>query len=112
MNAFRTSASNFNIKQVANKVSAINGLSIIDIIRRILCANVTLLKALPENVEFSFNIAALAETWFDVNNAHVCLSDGFDLYQWCRKNWKDVGVLCQCYTFCTFLKITYSILNH
>ena len=49
-------------------------------------ANFTQLRALQENVEFSFGIAALVETWLDINNAHVCLLDGFDLYQWCRKN--------------------------
>ena len=62
LNDFKTNASYFTKEQFANIIHKRNGSSIIHIHHKSLCANVTQLKALLENLEFSFEVIALTET--------------------------------------------------
>ena len=60
-----------------------------------LFANFTHLKALLENLEFSFGVIALTKTWLDENNAHVFSSDGYNFCHGSRENIKGGGVVTQ-----------------
>ena len=79
------------VNSFENNIDEINGLSIIHI-NRSLCTHFTQLKVLLENLEFSFDIIALTDTWIDENEAHVFSLDKHDFCHINSKNIIDGGV--------------------